>query len=380
MTEENRKVLRAVAILVGTTIGAGMFGIPYVVSKIGFIPGMFYLFLLGILVLLLNLSYGEVILRTPGDHQFGGYIDTYLGKKRVFLKAISIIAFFISAYGALLAYLIKIGDFFNLFFGGGSPFFYSVLFFLLGSFTIFLGLRMVSWFEFAIVIFLVGLIIFIAAPGMAKMEISHFSYTNLSFFLLPYGVILFALTGSSVIPEMEEILRKNPRKLKKSIIIGSLIPLFVYCLFTIFVFGVCGALTSTDAITGLVPFFSPFLVKLGAIIGILAMGSSFFTLGYILKEVWFRDFKASKNISFLLACLPSFFLFLFGARNFIKILDFSGAVSGGLIGILILMMFEKAKKTGKRKPAFVLAMPKFLIIILYLIFFLGIFSPFFNKI
>ena len=62
-----KEFLRATAVLVGTTIGAGMFGIPYVVSKIGFLPGLAYILVLGALTLFLNLIYGEVILRTPGD-------------------------------------------------------------------------------------------------------------------------------------------------------------------------------------------------------------------------------------------------------------------------------------------------------------------------
>ena len=371
--------LKAIAILIGTTIGAGMFGVPYVVAKIGFFPGLIYIFFLGCLVLLLNLIYGEVILRTPGDHQLGGYVQTYLGRKKSFIKWLSTISFFISIYGALLAYLIKIGEFLALIFGAGSPVFYSILFFALGSLIVSRGLKAVSSFGFLFVVLLSILILGISLPGLSKVEITNLSYANLSYFFLPYGVILFALTGSSVIPEMEEVLRKKTGKFKKAIIIGAIIPPLVYSLFALFVVGTCGALTSDDAITCLLPFFPGSVVKFGAFLGVLAMGSSFFTLGYVLREVWFRDFKASKRWSLFLACAPSFLLFLFGAREFIEVLEFSGAVSGGLTGILILTMFQKAKTMGKRKPAFSLRVPKFLIIILYAVFFLGMFSPFFDK-
>ncbi len=374
-----KEFLRAIAILIGTTIGAGMFGIPYVVSKIGFLPGLIYIFVLGYLILLLNLIYGEVILRTPGDHQLGGYVQTYLGGKKGFVKWLSTIGFFISIYGALLAYLIKIGEFLALIFGAGSPVFYSILFFALGSLAVFKGLKAISYFEFLFVVLLSILVLGISLPGLSKVEITNLSYTNLSYFFLPYGVILFALTGSSVIPEMEEVLRKKPEKLKKAIIIGAIIPPLVYSLFTLFIVGTCGALTSDDAITCFLPFFPGSVIKFGAFLGVLTMASSFFALGYVLKEVWFRDFKVSKQWSLFLACAPSFFLFLLGAREFIEVLEFSGAVSGGLIGILILAMFQKAKTMGKREPAFSLKVPKFLMIILYIVFFLGIFSPFFDK-
>lgn len=375
-----RDFLKATAILIGTTIGAGMFGIPYVVAKIGFLPGLIYILVLGGLTLLLALIYGEVVLRTPGDHQLGGYVQTYLGKNNGVIKWLSTVSFFISIYGALLAYLIKIGEFSVLIFGAGSPIFYSILFFAFGSLAVLYGLKAISCFEFLFVILLSVLIIGISLFGLNKVEMTNLSYVNLSYFFLPYGVILFALTGNSVIPEMEEILRKKPQKLKKAIIIGAAVPILVYSLFTFFVVGACGALTSDDAITCLLPFFPKSVVKFGAFLGILAMGSSFFALGYVLKEVWFRDFKVSKPWSLFLACAPSFLLFLFGARHFIEVLEFSGAVSGGLTGMLVLAMFQKAKKMGKRKPAFSLKVPSFLVFILYAVFFLGIFSPFFDKI
>ncbi len=97
------KTFRAMATLVGTVIGAGIFGIPYVIAKIGFLPGIFYLLILSALVLILNLIYGEIILRTHGDHQLTGYGEIYLGKRGKFLATLAI---FTAAYGALLAYLI----------------------------------------------------------------------------------------------------------------------------------------------------------------------------------------------------------------------------------------------------------------------------------
>ena len=35
-------LLKALSILLGTVIGAGIFGIPYVIEKSGIIPGFFY--------------------------------------------------------------------------------------------------------------------------------------------------------------------------------------------------------------------------------------------------------------------------------------------------------------------------------------------------
>lgn len=364
---------KAIAILVGTTIGAGIFGIPLVISKIGFLPGVLYLFILGCLTLLLNLVYGEIILRTPGDHQLTGYAKIYLGKMG---GKIATLALFISLYGALLAYLIKIGEFLSLISGIQNPTLFSFLFFIFVTIAIFFGLRAVSFLEGLIVFFLLGLIFLIAILGFEKIDLLNFSGANLAFLFLPYGVILFALTGSPVIPEMEEILRKEHQQLKKTIIIGSLIPLFVYILFATVIIGICGNLTSDDAISGLVLFLPSWIVDLGAILGILSMGSSYLALGYVLREVWYRDFKFSKTFSPFLACFPSLILFLLGAKSFIGVLGITGAVSGGLTGIVVVSIFEKAKTMGRREPAFALHLPKLLILVLFFVFLVGMISPF----
>jgi len=54
----------AIALLVGTIIGAGIFGIPYVIAQAGFLTGLITLGVLGTAVIILYLYLGEVILRT----------------------------------------------------------------------------------------------------------------------------------------------------------------------------------------------------------------------------------------------------------------------------------------------------------------------------
>lgn len=368
------KTFRAIATLMGAVIGAGIFGIPFVVAKIGFIPGVIYLLVLGGLVLFLNLIYGEVILRTPGDHQLTGYAEIYLGK---WGKSLATLAVFITAYGALLAYLIKVGEFLALIFAFPQATLFSLLFFILANAAVFFGLKSVSFLTGILVVLLLSLIGLIAILGGGKIDLTNFSGSDFSFLFLPYGVILFAFFGSSVIPEMEEILRKEPQNLKKAIVIGSLIPLLVYLLFATVVVGICGSLTSDDAIAGLVRFLPGWIVNLGAVLGVLTMSSSYLVLGYVLREVWFRDFHLSKILAFFLACLPLLILFLLGAKSFISVLSITGSLMGGLTGILIILIYLQAKNKGEREPAYSLRIPFFLIPILVFIFLLGTFSPFF---
>ena len=111
--------LAGVAILVGTTIGAGILGLPYVVMKSGFLIGTINILFVAGLILLLNLYLGEVTLRTKSTHQLPGYAEKYLGKKGKNLMALSL---FIGIFSALVAYLIGEGKSLSFLFTGTTDY------------------------------------------------------------------------------------------------------------------------------------------------------------------------------------------------------------------------------------------------------------------
>ena len=115
MNGDTRRFLSAIAVLVGTCIGAGVLGIPYVASKSGFFVSLFYIFFIGAIILLVNLYLGEVALRTKGNHQIAGYANKYLGKRG---KIVAQIATLFGIYSAIVAYLLGVGASLSfLFFG-----------------------------------------------------------------------------------------------------------------------------------------------------------------------------------------------------------------------------------------------------------------------
>lgn len=366
------KLFRAISLQVGTIIGAGVFGLPYAISHAGLSLGLFYLFFLTGISLLVNLAYTEVILRTPGDHQLTGYSRLYLGRFGTVLGMLCLMA---GSYGAILAYTTQMGKFFGLLVSTQNlDAVYSLIFFALAAAAVFLGLKRISQLEVLVVpgiMVMIGLIIFIGMP--------HFSFDNFSFgfdslaaALSPYGVIFFALSGTAVIPEIEEVLRNQHKLVKKAVSWGVVIPALVYLIFALTVIGVSGKLTSQDAISGLEIFLPGGAVKIGALLGILAMFSSFLTLGYVLKEMFYRDFKFNSVVAWVASLLPPLILFGMGARSFVKILEVTGGLMGGLVGILIMIMFVRAKKIGARQPPFSLKIPLVVIVLICLVFAGGI--------
>jgi amino acid permease len=373
-----KEVLAAISTLIGTVIGAGIFAIPYVVAKAGFITGLIDIILIGAAVLLMNLYIGEITLRTKGFHQLTGYAERYLGKIGKKLMAFAMI---FGIYGALIAYMMGEGQALHAIFKISSPLFFSFLFYVIVIIIVYLGLKAIAdseMFMVPIIILLTLVIIFFA---FNKLDFTNLTSFNITKIFLPYGVILFAFLGSSAIPEMREELVKNEKQMKKCILIGMLIPMFIYLLFAFVVVGVTGLSTTEVATIGLGNKIGEIMILFGNIFVVFAMATSFIALALALEQMFNYDYKLSKNISWLLTVIIPLIIFL-TIRNiagFSTVINITGAISGGLTGILVVLMAWSAIKKGNRKPEFSISKSKLIGLILIVVFIIGMLYEILNT-
>jgi amino acid permease len=366
----------AIATMVGTIVGAGILGIPYVIAKAGFLYGLLLIIGIGIAFIYLNLFAGEVVLRTKEQHQLTGYAEKYLGKRG---KKILTISLLISIYGALTAYLIGEGATMHAIFSVGSPILYTIIFFLIATFIIYRGMKATGKAELFLIGLLLITVVLIGVFSYTQVKTTNFSSFDYHYLFLPYGVILFALMGLPAIPEVQEVLNSEKKKMKKVILIGSIIPIILYLLFTVVIIGIVGEdhfdlLEPNDRIAtiALKMYSLPLLGTFANMLAVLAMFTSFLSLGTALTEIYRYDYGFSKNISFFLTFSIPLLIFFFQLTSFIAILGVTGAVAGGIDAILIILMYWKAKTIGDRKPEYQLAQHKILGIVLILMFAVGI--------
>ena len=296
-----KHLLGAISTLVGFTIGAGILGIPFVVAKAGFLIGIIDIIILGILILILNLYLGEITLRTKGIHQLTGYARIYLNRIGNLLMTTSFIIF---THGALIAYIIKTGEFLNALLSpifGGTIIIYSLIFSLLSFIIIHEGIKIVERSELYMVVSILVIIILLAIFALPRIDTNNLTGFNINNFFIPYGVVFFAFLATPAIPEMNEELKNNKKDLKKAIIIGSLIPIFIYMLFALIVVGISGINTTDGAILGLAKILGSKILVLGTILGILTMTTSFIAVAFALTEMYHFDYKLKKRISSILA-------------------------------------------------------------------------------
>lgn len=366
----------AVTTLVGTIVGAGILGIPYVVAKAGFLVGFILMLVLGIAFIFLNLFAGEVVLRTKKQHQLTGYAEKYLGRNG---KRIMTFTMLFSIYGALTAYLIGEGETLHAIFQFGEPLYYSVFFFFLGVFIIWKGMKSTGKVELILISLLFMVVIFILIFSYKNIHFGNFTFFDFSKLFLPYGIILFAMAGSPAIPEMQEVLGKDRHLMKKAIIVGTSIPIILYIIFTFVIMGIIGleqfevlAPNERIATVALSAYTHPMLGILANLLAILSMFTSFLTLGTALAQVYEYDYAISRSISMLLTFAIPIVIVMFNLTTFNAVLGITGAVAGGLDGILITLMYWKAKAQGDRTPEYSLPVHMLAGMLLIVLFILGI--------
>ena len=335
----------AIALIVSGTIGAGVLGIPYAVAKVGLVPGIIYIVVMGLLMMGINLLIGEVAVRTRQNLQLVGLTRKYLGKIGGWLMTG---LFYTMLFGALLAYVIGEGETLSALFGG-SNFFWSILFFLFGSTVIFLGMKTVKKTELILSLTIFVVVVIIASISAPHVSLPNFAYHDLAYILFPYGVLMFAFHSANTIPEAHSILINKDKSFKKVIFISSLITIVVYTIFAITVVGVTGVNTTEIATIGLGGVIGKAGFVLGNIFAALAMGTSFLVIGLSLKDSLSWDYKMPKVLSVSIVCGVPFIFFLFGLRSFIAVIDVIGGVLISLETVLIILIYWRAKQTGDLK-------------------------------
>lgn len=334
------------SLLAGTTIGAGMFALPYLFSEAGIATGLFYLFFSSAVFVLIHLMYADVIVRTPENRRFSGYAKIYLGKFGYWTSI------FMAVFGALLiltVYLILSASFINLIAPAASADYAVLFFWFLGSLAVFLSINKLAISEFLIFFGMTGIILIIFGFGLTNnglekiLKMPLFDFSNV---FIPFGAVLFSMYGRSAIPALLGYFRNNGQPMAKSkwpIIIGSVAPALVYA---IFVFGILGLSdnVSEDSVSGLVGNLADAILWIIGVLGIISLWSTYIVIGRDIKKSLEHDFNLPLILSGTIIVLVPILLYFIGFHNFLALVGFSGAVIIGLEAIYIILMWVQLEK------------------------------------
>lgn len=353
---KKKPFLGAILLISGTAIGAGMLAIPIATSFAGFFPSLALLALVWFFFLLTAWFMLDVNLSCPGEVNLIGMVSRHLGKGA---KAICWVTYLLLLYSLTAAYI-----------SGSAPLFVQgaawltgwtppnwlaplPLFVLFGLF-VYLGTRSVDRVNRVLMIGLVlsyALLVCFLTPHV-KSDYLLFSNVSSVWAALP---ILFTSYGFHIIiPTLTTYLDHDKKKLRRAIVIGSLIPFIVYALWEFLILGVIPlegehglqmAWQQGSSSTAPIEYAlqSPFIATSANLFSFFAILTSFLGVSLSLSDFLaeglnMRRFSWGREAACLLTFIPPLgFVYLY-PKGFILALQYAGLFVAILLCIFPALM------------------------------------------
>lgn len=341
--EERISLWRGIRPLVGTVIGVGFFGLPFVFAQVGYWVAFLELIVLVAVQILFLGMYADLALVKKGHARFLHIIGDAFGPLGKLFAALS---FFGTLWGAMIAYLIAGGEFLSYVTKSWFSFSSSMLSVVFGVFCMVLllgGSLVVRNVQRYLVSFFMVTVGILCVGALPAVHSANFAVVSWSGWVLPLGVILFSLSAISAIPEMRDTLRGNGKRLHGAIFWGMCLVALVYAFFAAVVVGITGSGTPPQAIAAFAGV-APWMVLLGSILGFTTVTTAYIHVGSALINTLVYDFRVRYFSAWILIGGVPFLAVLFGVHDIIGVLQYAGGVLGSLMSILVLLAYEKARR------------------------------------
>lgn len=324
---------RNVLLILGSTVGAGIFSLPQILHSIGLFWFSVFLIVVGFVMYRVNWFYFTVIREVKGKHQFSGYVEKVLGHR---LSNVAVILHLFSTYGALIAFVLIGGEFLAAALGLTTQLGIQI-FYIFALLIMFLSRNKsenVDEFFTMVKAGMFVIIVFLCLQNTHSME----SWTGLlggAIGVEPeaVGAFVFALTGFSIIPELHKSAgKKGKRNDRKSLLYAQLIIMAIYFMVTIALYPFWEGTAYA--------FANPFVEKLFSFTGFVSVFTAYLLLTWVAKDLYVCDLKVNNRLAMgLVLVVPLIFIF-FQLGTFLTLLSFTGGVFLAGTGVLICWMYR----------------------------------------
>lgn len=361
----NTRFVLAASLLTNTIIGAGIFSLPFVFYTVGILRGVSYLLFFAFAYSALHLMYAELLKEAGGAHDLPYLAGAYVGKKaKVLVGALLVIELLL----VMFVYLALIPSFFE-----GitkiEPGIIALIFWGVSTLFIFAD---IDWLEHIATISVSAmLLILLTVFGFSLTHGTPLSLNapplSLPVFFIPFGPLLFALSGRPGIGKLVEAWERakhGPRSfsLAGAIIAGTLVAAIAYFLFVIAVLRISPT-PSADAVSGVIGVLPQWAVYLLCVLGVTALWNVYFMMGSNVRDVLNRDFKTPELVSSAVVTFVPLLLYYSGVGGYAKGVSIVGGLFLALEGIIIVSLWSRAKQR---------AHTRWIVPILYVVFLLAI--------
>ncbi len=296
-----KRIVSGSLLIAGTTIGAGMLGIPLITGQAGLKAALAMTASVWLYMLCTGLLFLEVMLWMPEGSNILSMAARFLGRRGqwlaggmfVFLYYCLMVAYF-AAGAPLLGELLHLdvhGWGLYLLFGGIFGFIVAIGTKWIDRTNVVLTLAMVVFF-FLLVFF-----------GARSVNVSRLEFTNLKPLIYAPPFLFSAFGFHNIIPPLTGYLKRNVKVLRLSILIGTIIPLIFYCAWQWLIIGsisqesLLQTLQAGEPVTAALQRITgnPILKNIGAFFALFAIVTSTIGVAFSLVDFLGDGLKAART-------------------------------------------------------------------------------------
>ncbi len=396
------RFIGSILLISGTSIGAGMLGLPIKILGINFYFNLIILFLLWLIMFFSALAMLEISLWVEGNSNLISIAKYILGINFSYFLAFVYILFL---YSLISAYISGGSSILLDFFISNNNssvyvFFFEFIFILPFIITIFFGIKFVDYINR---IFFLGLIISYIILCFKFLSLPNVSVSNLNFFdkkmmLFALPIMITSFGYSLLIPSLKLYLYNNIKIMYIVFICGSLIPFIIYIIWEYLIYGffinvgnklfiqtLFSEGNPTEKLVVLISNNNAYFFYFIIIFSFFAISSSFIGVSLSMYDFFFDLFCLIKTklfhkliVLFLIFCFPLGFVFFF-PYGFMFALSYAGVFASILLILFPVYILWYGRYIKKLKYKYILFDNK---LFLYFIFFIGlliIFCDIFEK-
>ncbi len=368
MAQEKGSVVGGTLLIAGSCIGAGMLGLPVISGVAGFFPSLFmfvvaWLFMTTTALLLVEVNgwfnHKVNLITMVGDT---------LGKGG---KALCWFTYLFLFYALLVAYISGIGSLTSTFFKtmlgvNAAPWLGSLFFVILFGWVVYLGTRRVDMCNRGLMIGKIGFFLLLILVGVQYVQPYLLTRTDPKYSILSLPLLVIAFGFHNMIPSLVSYLNGDIKRVRLTIIGGSLFTFAIYLLWEILVLGIVpfGGPNGLAASLKLDREASQAIAMISgsSSIRVFAQGLAFFailtsflaqalSLVHFLSDGFKISYKKQENLGLcLVALVPPLILALIYPQLFFKALNFAGGICAmilfGLLPVGMVWIGRQRRGSG----------------------------------
>jgi len=246
------------AVVAAATIGEGVFAVPYIIQASGWLVALGYFVAVIAIVSVAHILYLRTLVAVNEKERLLGLARKYFGAPGFWIGFVAIVVGLLLGF---VAYLVLGAQFLRILFPGLPSGFALAIFWILLACLVWGSEGKIAWFEGVGIALVSFAILFIFFSGHSATFFNMVPIAVPGGFLLPLGVVIFALAGwTSVEPVYELAYRNDDEGVgKKTLTFPAIFALFVFgsafagLLYWLFAAGVIGTVpqVTADTISGI---------------------------------------------------------------------------------------------------------------------------------